>query len=94
MAVDVETRRPQLARVFGGLSGPAIRPIALYMVYKTAQVIQIPIIAMGGIMTADDALQFIIAGATMVCVGTASFVDPQAGCKILDGIQQYMKKGT
>jgi len=92
MAIDVKTRRSCLGNVTGGLSGPAIKPAALYMVYRTAQRIQIPIIAMGGIMTAQDALEFIIAGATMVAVGTMNFVDPQSPAAVLKGIKEYMKK--
>ena len=76
MAIDVETRRPKLSNVMGGLSGPAIRPIAVRMVYECRQAVKIPIIGMGGIMDARDALEFMIAGATAVQVGTANFVDP------------------
>lgn len=91
MAIDVKTRRPILGNATGGLSGPAIRPVALAMVYKTAQAVSIPIIAMGGIMSADDALQFLIAGATMVAVGTANFIDPRCPLDVLSGIKKYMK---
>jgi len=90
MAINVDKRTSVLGNVTGGLSGPAIRPMAVYMTYKTAQRIAIPIIAMGGIMTADDALQFIIAGATMVAVGTANFINPRASLEVLEGIQSYM----
>ena len=79
MVIDVNKRRPVLGNFSGGLSGPAIRPVAVYMVYQTAQRVRIPIIAMGGIMTAQDALEFILAGATMVAVGTANFINPRAG---------------
>jgi dihydroorotate dehydrogenase (NAD+) catalytic subunit len=89
MAIDVETRRPRLSNIVGGLSGPAIRPIAVRMVYECRQSIRIPIIGMGGIATAADVLEFIIAGASAVQVGTASFVDPLIWPKLLDGIQQY-----
>lgn len=92
MAVDVHRRRPVLGNVTGGLSGPAIKPIALKMVYDVKKRVTIPIIAMGGIMTAEDALEFLIVGATMVAVGTANFVDPQAPLKILQGIKAYMKQ--
>ena len=92
MAIDIETRRPVLGNVTGGLSGPAIRPAALYMVYRVAQKVKVPIVAMGGIMTARDALEFIIAGATMVAVGTANFIDPKAPLAVLRGIKEYMKK--
>ena len=76
MAIDVETRRPKLSNVLGGLSGPAIRPIAVRMVYECRRAVRLPIIGMGGIATIDDALEFIIAGASAVQVGTANFVDP------------------
>jgi dihydroorotate dehydrogenase (NAD+) catalytic subunit len=89
MAIDVETRRPRLSNIVGGLSGPAIRPIALRMVYECRQRIRIPIIGMGGIATATDALEFVIAGAAAVQVGTANFVDPFIWTKLLDGIQAY-----
>jgi dihydroorotate dehydrogenase (NAD+) catalytic subunit len=92
MAIDVETRRPGLSNVLGGLSGPAIRPIAVRMVWECHQVVRIPIVGMGGIMDARDALEFIIAGATAVQVGTANFVDPFVWGKILDGIADYMRR--
>lgn len=92
MVIDVDKRCSKLGNFTGGLSGPAIRPIAVYMVYKTAQRIKIPIIAMGGIMTAEDALQFLIAGAHMVAVGTANFIDPTAPVSVLAGIKEYMRK--
>jgi dihydroorotate dehydrogenase (NAD+) catalytic subunit len=89
MAIDVETRRPRLSNIVGGLSGPAIRPIAVRMVYECRQQIRIPIVGMGGIASAADALEFIIAGATAVQVGTANFVDPLIWPKLLDGIRDY-----
>lgn len=92
MVIDVNKRRPVLGNFTGGLSGPAIRPMAVYMVYQTAQRVKIPIIAMGGIMTAEDALQFILAGATMVAVGTANFINPRAPVEVLEGIKAYMRK--
>jgi dihydroorotate dehydrogenase (NAD+) catalytic subunit len=92
MVIDVERRIPKLGHRTGGLSGPAVRPVALAMVYKTAQRVKIPIIAMGGILTADDALQFLIAGATMVAVGTANFVDPSAPVAVLNGIKDYLRR--
>lgn len=92
MVIDVRTRRPVLGNTTGGLSGPAIRPIALYMVYKTAQRVKIPVIAMGGIMAPEDALQFLIAGARMVAVGTANFINPRAPLEVLEGIKAYMRK--
>jgi len=90
MAIDVETRRPKLTNIVGGLSGPAIRPIAVRMVYECRQVVKIPILGMGGIATAADVLEFMIAGATAVQVGTANFVDPFIWSKLLGGITDYM----
>ena len=92
MAIDVETRRPKLSNIVGGLSGPAIRPIAVRMVYECRQVIKIPIIGMGGIADARDAIEFIIAGASAVQVGTANFVDPFIWPKLIDGIRDYMER--
>ncbi|MFA5059435.1 MAG: dihydroorotate dehydrogenase [Candidatus Omnitrophota bacterium] len=90
MAVDVKKRKSVLGNFSGGLSGPAIKPIALYMVYQTAKRIKIPVIGIGGIMTPKDALEFLIAGATMVAVGTANYLNPKAPLEILEGIQEYM----
>ena len=90
MVIDVETRRPKISNVVGGLSGPAIRPIAVRMVYECRQAVTIPIVGMGGIADARDALEFIIAGASAVQVGTATFVDPLIWPKLLDGIKAYM----
>jgi dihydroorotate dehydrogenase (NAD+) catalytic subunit len=92
MAIDVETRRPKLSNIMGGLSGPAIRPIAVRMVYECRREVKIPIIGMGGIMDARDALEFFIAGADAVQVGTANFVDPFVWGKILAGISDYMAR--
>jgi dihydroorotate dehydrogenase (NAD+) catalytic subunit len=92
MAIDVETRRPKISNVVGGLSGPAIRPIAVRMVYECREVVRIPVIGMGGIADARDALEFIIAGAAAVQVGTANFVDPLIWPKLLDGIRDYMTR--
>ncbi|OGX39374.1 MAG: dihydroorotate dehydrogenase B catalytic subunit [Omnitrophica WOR_2 bacterium RIFCSPHIGHO2_02_FULL_50_17] len=92
LVIDVKRKRPVLGNSSGGLSGPAIRPIAVYMVDRAAQAVSIPIIAMGGIMTAEDALQFILAGASMVAVGTANFINPRAPLEILAGIKKYMKE--
>ena len=91
MAIDIQTRKPRLANVRGGLSGPAIKPIAVRMVYDVKQVVKIPIIGLGGIMNSDDAIEFIIAGATAVAVGTANFINPKATMEILDGITGYME---
>ena len=92
MAIDVHTRRPKLTNIVGGLSGPAIRPIAVRMVYECRQMVKLPIIGMGGIATADDVLEFMIAGATAVQVGTANFVDPFIWSKLLDGLRAYMTR--
>ena len=92
MAIDVETRRPKLSNIVGGLSGPAIRPIAVRMVYECRRAIKIPIIGMGGIANATDVLEFMIAGATAVQVGTANFVDPFIWSKLLDGMRGYMQR--
>src|SRR5258705_2991117 len=90
MAIDVHTRRPKLTNIVGGLSGPAIRPIAVRMVYECRRAVTIPIVGMGGIATADDVLEVMIAGATAVQIGTANFVDPFIWRKILDGLRGYM----
>ena len=92
MAIDVETRRPRLANVTGGLSGPAIKPVALRMVWQVARAVKIPVIGIGGIMTATDALEFLIAGATAVQIGTANFINPKATTDIIDGIEAFMNK--
>src|SRR5687768_13099298 len=92
MAIDVETRRPKLTNIVGGLSGPAIRPIAVRMVYECRQAVKIPIVGMGGIASAEDVLEFMIAGATAVQVGTANFVDPFIWTKLLDGLRAYMRR--
>src|ERR1051325_8437243 len=92
MAIDVETRRPKISNVMGGLSGPAIRPIAVRMVYECRQAIRIPILGMGGIAEARDALEFMSAGAAAVQVGTANFVDPFIWSKLLDGFRAYMQR--
>src|SRR4051812_477791 len=92
MAIDVETRRPHLSNIVGGLSGPAIRPIAVRMVYECRRAIRIPVVGMGGIASATDALEFIIAGATAVQIGTANFVDPFIWSRLLDGIAEYMQR--
>ena len=89
MAVDVKTRRPRLANTTGGLSGPAIRPIAVRMVHQVVQAVSIPVIGIGGIMRAEDALEFLIVGATAVQVGTANFVDPGAMATIVEGLEQF-----
>ncbi|MQY53012.1 MAG: dihydroorotate dehydrogenase [Firmicutes bacterium] len=92
MAIDIENRKPKIGQITGGLSGPAIKPIALRMVYEVHKAVRIPIIGMGGIMTAGDALEFIIAGAKAVAIGTGNFVDPLTPIKVIDGIREYMVK--
>ncbi|MBS1232846.1 MAG: pyrD [Nitrospirae bacterium] len=91
MAIDIQTRKPKLANIRGGLSGPAIKPIAVRMVYEVKQAVKIPVVGLGGIMNADDAVEFMIAGATAVAVGTANFINPMATIEILDGLAAYMK---
>jgi len=92
MAIDVETRRPKLTNIVGGLSGPAIRPIAVRMVYECRRAVKLPIVGMGGIATAEDVLEFLIAGANAVQVGTANFVDPFIWPRLLDGLKAYMER--
>jgi dihydroorotate dehydrogenase (NAD+) catalytic subunit len=92
MAIDVETKRPRLKNIIGGLSGPAIRPIAVRLVYQTAQAVKIPIIGIGGIASHEDALEFILAGASAVQIGTMSFVDPSVWRKTLDGLEDYCRR--
>jgi len=90
MAIDVRCRRPQLANCTGGLSGPAIRPVAVRMVWQVAKAVSLPIIGMGGIMTGDDALEFILAGASAVAVGTANFANPRATLDVLEGMERFL----
>ena len=90
MAIDIDTRRPKIANIIGGLSGPAIKPVALRMVWQVARISKIPIIGIGGIMTAADALEFLIVGASAVQVGTANFVNPLATTEIIDGIEAFL----
>lgn len=92
MAIDIGGRQPFLGNVEGGLSGPAIKPVALYMVYRVAQKVSVPIVGCGGISSAEDALEFIMAGASAVEVGTAQFVNPGALLDVLEGIEQFMQK--
>lgn len=92
MAVDIASRRPRLANITGGLSGPAIRPVALRMVWQVASAVRIPVVGIGGIMSAEDALEFLIVGATAVQVGTANFVNPSATVAIIDGIAAYLEE--
>ena len=90
MRIDINRRRPVLGNTFGGLSGPAIKPVALRCVYQVARCVRIPIIGMGGITTGEDAIEFMMAGATAVAVGTANFVNPRAAIDVLEGIERYM----
>ena len=94
MKIDIHKRKFVLANKTGGMSGPAIKPIALRMVYQAAQVVDIPIIAMGGITTAEDAIEFIMAGASMVSVGTANFYNPYASLEIVEGIEEYLQQNA
>lgn len=92
LAVDIRRRRPRLANATGGLSGPVLRPLAVRMVYQVVQAVNLPVIGVGGIMSAEDALEFLIAGAQAVQVGTANFVDPSAMINIIDGLQQFCQE--
>ena len=92
MAIDAEKRRPVLSTITGGLSGPAVKPIALRMVWQTAQAVKVPVIGMGGIASATDAIEFLLAGASAVEVGTYNFVDPSVTTQIVDGIEDYMRR--
>ena len=92
IAVDAETRKPLLSTITGGLSGPAVKPVALRMVWQVSKAVNIPIIGMGGIMNATDAIEFMLAGASAIQVGTANFIDPTVSMKIVDGIEDYMRR--
>ncbi|MDK2932410.1 MAG: dihydroorotate dehydrogenase catalytic subunit [Clostridiales bacterium] len=94
MVIDINTRRPILANNVGGLSGPAIKPVAVRMVWQVASVVNIPIIGMGGIMTGEDAVEFLLAGASAVAVGTANLIDPTACMKVLEGLENYMYRNN
>ncbi len=94
MAIDANTRRPILSTVTGGLSGPAIKPIALRMVWQVYHAVKIPVVGVGGIMNATDAIEFMLAGASAIQVGTANFIDPQVSIKILDGIEDYCQQNN
>jgi dihydroorotate dehydrogenase (NAD+) catalytic subunit len=91
MAIDAQTRKPLLSTVTGGLSGPAIKPIALRMVWQVYHAVNIPVSGMGGIMNATDAIEFMLAGATSIQIGTANFIEPQTSVKVIEGIEQYCK---
>jgi dihydroorotate dehydrogenase (NAD+) catalytic subunit len=92
MAIDIETRRPKLANVTGGLTGPSIKPIAIKLVWEAHKAVKIPIIGMGGIQNAADAIEFLMAGATAVAVGTANFYEPQTAFQVIDGIREFMQR--
>jgi dihydroorotate dehydrogenase (NAD+) catalytic subunit len=92
MAIDIETRRPKLANVTGGLTGPCIKPIAIKLVWEAAKAVKIPVIGIGGIQNAADAIEFMMAGATAVAVGTANFYEPQTALQVIAGIREFMKK--
>lgn len=92
LAVDIWTRKSRIANVTGGLSGPAIKPVALRYVYETRKRFEVPIIASGGILTGNDAVEFLIVGATLVAVGTASFLNPSSAMSVAKGIEDYMQK--
>lgn len=92
MAIDAESRKPVLSTVTGGLSGPAVKPVALRMVWQVAQAVKIPVIGMGGIMNATDAIEFLLAGASAIQIGTANFIDPTTPVKVLEGIEEYMNR--
>ncbi|MEK7832955.1 MAG: dihydroorotate dehydrogenase, partial [Acidobacteriota bacterium] len=94
MAIDINTRRPRLANKTGGLSGPAIKPIAVRCVFQASRAVKIPLIGIGGIATTEDALEFMIAGACAVQVGTANFYDPSASMKIVDGLAEYCQRNN
>mgnify|MGYP000729630153 CR=1 FL=1 len=90
MAVDIDSRRPKLANISGGLSGPAVKPVALWLIWQVFQTVNIPVIGIGGIIKAEDALEFIIAGARAIEIGTANFVNPRVTIKIIEGIERYL----
>jgi dihydroorotate dehydrogenase (NAD+) catalytic subunit len=89
MAVNIHTRKPELGNIIGGLSGPAIKPIALRMVWEVSQAVNIPIIGMGGIMNAEDAIEYILVGASAIQIGTANLINPRTGIEVLHGIKKY-----
>jgi dihydroorotate dehydrogenase (NAD+) catalytic subunit len=92
MAIDAERRRPVLSTVTGGMSGPAVKPIALRMVWQVAKAVNIPVVGLGGITNATDAIEFLLAGASAIEVGTANFMDPAVTGKIVDGINEYLDR--
>ena len=92
MKIDIDKRKPVLANNTGGLSGPAVKPVAVRMVYQVAQAVNIPILGLGGIVTGEDVIEFMLAGATAVSIGTGNFISPDVSIKAIDGIEKYMKK--
>ena len=92
MAIDAEKRKPILSTVTGGMSGPAVKPVALRMVWQTAKAVKIPVIGLGGICSATDAIEFLLAGASAVQIGTANFIDPSISEKVIDGIEEYLNR--
>jgi len=92
MAINAETRKPVLSTITGGLSGPAVKPVALRMVWQVYKAVKVPVIGLGGIMNASDVIEFILAGASAIQVGTANFIDPQITVKIIDGIEEYLNR--
>ncbi len=92
MAIDAEKRKPILSTVTGGMSGPAVKPVALRMVWQTAKAVKIPVIGLGGICSANDAVEFLLAGASAVQIGTANFIDPSISEKVIDGIEEYLNR--
>ena len=92
MAIDAEKRKPILSTITGGMSGPAVKPVALRMVWQTAKAVKIPIIGLGGICSATDAVEFLLAGASAIQIGTANFIDPSISEKVIDGIEAYLQR--
>ena len=92
MSIDIHKRRPHLANNTGGLSGPAVKPVAVRMVYQVAQAINIPVLGLGGITTGEDAIEFMLAGAQAVSVGTGNFITPDTSIKVVEGIKKYMEQ--
>ena len=92
MAIDAEKRKPILSTITGGMSGPAVKPVALRMVWQTAKAVKIPVIGLGGICSATDAIEFLLAGASAIQIGTANFIDPSISEKVIDGIADYLQR--
>jgi dihydroorotate dehydrogenase (NAD+) catalytic subunit len=92
MAIDAERRKPLLSTVTGGLSGPCVKPVALRMVWQVAKAVKVPVVVLGGIMNATDAIEFLLAGATAIELGTANFIDPAITVKVVEGIEEYLNR--